>query len=82
MTQDDLKALIHTVFASQDEEILCSEFFEQLPRYVDLETSGRDATGVSSKIAHHIQQCPECQDLYQALSESMTDETHCGSEPK
>jgi hypothetical protein len=71
MTPVDLKRLIHSVFASREEEMLCSEFFEQLPRYVEMEASGQDAAGLLPEVAHHLQQCSECGELYRALSEAI-----------
>jgi hypothetical protein len=60
---------VHTVFRAEDEELVCSEFFAQLPRYVDLERSGQDAAALFPSVSHHMHQCPECEEVYQALSE-------------
>ena len=46
MKQKDFTRLIDTIFATRSgDEMLCSEYFDELPRYVDLEVAGRDAAG-------------------------------------
>ena len=67
MKREVFKRLVHTIFGAEEEELVCSEFFRQLPRYVDLERSGRDAAALLPKISHHIHQCPECEEVYKAL---------------
>jgi hypothetical protein len=67
MNRKELERLIDTVFAAREREIGCSAFFEALPRYVDLETVGRDAAGLLPEVHHHLHQCAECEEIYQAL---------------
>jgi hypothetical protein len=59
-----------TIFETRAMEIVCSEFFELLPRYVDLVASS-GAPGASQlafpQVAHHLAQCAECGEEYQAL---------------
>jgi hypothetical protein len=69
--------LLRGIFGAREEEIVCSEFFELLPRYVDLvlaaaDTSRRRAgqpAEVLPQVAHHIVQCSECAEAYEALLE-------------
>ncbi len=42
MKRWQLLHLIRSIFGAQDHEILCSEFFELLPAYVDLVLAGED----------------------------------------
>ncbi|MGH8508286.1 MAG: hypothetical protein ACREVH_06160 [Gammaproteobacteria bacterium] len=67
MKREAFKRLVQTVFGAEEEEMVCSEFFGQLPHYVDLERSGQDAAALLPKISHHIHQCPECEEAYKAL---------------
>ena len=61
---------LDTIFETRETEIVCSEFFELLPRYVDLVASS-GAPGASQlafpQVAQHIAQCMECGEEYQAL---------------
>jgi len=46
----------------------CSEFFELLPRYVDVVLAGGDpATEPLPDVAHHMAQCQECAEACEAL---------------
>lgn len=67
MKREEFKQLILSIFAAKDEEILCSEFFGLLPRFVDLQLSGQDLPTVLPEVSHHLRQCPECDEVYQAL---------------
>lgn len=67
MKLEKFKRLIRSVFAVQDEEILCSEFFQLLPGFVDLQIANGNEAELLPEVSHHIQQCPECAEVYQAL---------------
>jgi hypothetical protein len=67
MKQAEFLQLMRAIFATEDVELLCSEFFTLLPQYVDLERSGQEAAPRLPHVAHHLQQCPECAEVYQAL---------------
>jgi hypothetical protein len=69
--------LLRSIFGARDEEIVCSEFFERLPRYVELVLAAADPSRrrvgqpaeVLPQVAHHIVQCSECGEAYEALLE-------------
>ncbi len=66
--------------AARNDEILCSQFFKLLPRFVNLELLGENAALLLPQVSHHLAQCPECREVYQALleaarSEGPTDKT-------
>jgi hypothetical protein len=68
MKQKDFTRLIDTVFAAKSgEEMLCTQYFDELPRYVDIEISGQDAGAMLPEVKHHMHQCPECEEVYLAL---------------
>ena len=67
MKRENVEQFIRSVFQAQEQEILCSEFFERLPRFVDLEAAGADAAATMPEVQHHFGQCPECREVYQAL---------------
>jgi hypothetical protein len=74
MKPEKFKQLIQSVFAVKNEEILCSEFFEQLPRFVDLQISKGDAAELLPDVSHHLHQCPECDEIYQSLLQAAESE--------
>jgi hypothetical protein len=78
VTWEKFKWLFRSIFAVQDEEMLCSEFFEILPRYVDLQLEGNDVDKLFPKVIHHLHQCPECNEVYQALLQAVQSEKEPG----
>ncbi len=55
------------VLATQPHEITCSECFDQISTYVDLEVTGQDAASALPDIHQHLLQCPACAEDYEAL---------------
>ena len=54
--------------------MLCSKFFDILPRYVDLQLEGKDIEKFFPDVRHHLHQCPECNEVYQALLKAVQSE--------
>ena len=71
MKRERFLGLLKSVYGAREEEMGCSEFFELLPRYVDLVLDApAQAPGTDlPQVAHHIEQCPECAEAYRALLE-------------
>jgi len=72
MDRAALIRLLGTIFETRENELVCSEFFELLPAYVDLvASSGVPGAAQSAfpQVAQHIAQCLECAEEYQALLE-------------
>jgi len=56
----------------QEEEMLCSDFFEILPLYVHLQLAGKEV--------ENLHQCPECNEVYQALLKAVQSEKDRGKQ--
>lgn len=69
MQEDMFRHWIHSIFATQDEEIDCGQLFEALSQFVDMEISGEDAARLLPYVQQHLDICPECEDLFEALHE-------------
>ena len=67
MNRAKFRQFIRSIFAVKNEEIVCSEFFDMLPRFVDLQVAREDADKLFPEVSHHLQQCPECNEVYVAL---------------
>jgi len=69
--------LLRAIFETREDEIICSAFFDLLPKYVDLVLATADASRrrlgqpaeAMPQVAHHILQCSECAEVYEALLE-------------
>jgi len=80
VTLEKFKWLVRSIFIVQEEEMLCSEFFEILPQYVDLQIAGKEVDKLFPKLGHHLHQCPECNEVYQALLKAVQSEKDRGKQ--
>jgi len=67
MNRERFDAWLRNIYGTQDEEISCTECFDLVSRFVELETSGRDAVAELPKVKQHIEQCRACRDEYENL---------------
>jgi len=68
MKQKEFARLLDTIFAAKSgEEMSCTDYFDSLPRYAELEASGVDAAATLPEVRHHMHQCPECEEVYLGL---------------
>jgi hypothetical protein len=58
---------LRNIYETQDEEISCTECFDLVSRYVELETTGQDAAAELPQIKHHLGQCRACREEYETL---------------
>ena len=52
---------------TQDEEISCTECFDLVSRFVELEATGQDAAAKLPQVKQHLRQCRACREEYEAL---------------
>lgn len=72
MKREKFTHMIDAIFAaSHGDEMGCSDYFETLPRYVELEISGENAEAALPDMKHHMHQCPECEEVYLELLETL-----------
>jgi hypothetical protein len=77
MTRDQVLNLLVSIFGSREQEIVCSEFFEHLPGYVERVLGRSDTPPVQAEepdlglpdVVRHLGQCPECREAYELLLE-------------
>jgi hypothetical protein len=58
---------LKNIYETQDEEISCTECFDLVSRFVELEVSGRDAAAELPLVHGHLSQCRACREEYEAL---------------
>jgi predicted anti-sigma-YlaC factor YlaD len=61
---------IRRIYATKDQELDCDLVFQTIAPYVDAELAGDDPERRFPAVAHHLSQCPMCQDLYLGLRET------------
>jgi hypothetical protein len=63
------RRLLRQIEETQEQELSCSECFEQLSDYVDLELAGQPVAERLPMLRQHLAQCGVCREEYQVLSE-------------
>jgi hypothetical protein len=67
MVRSHFKNWLKNIYETQDEEISCSECFDQVSYFVELETSGENAAAKMPQLKQHLDQCKACRDEYETL---------------
>jgi hypothetical protein len=58
---------LQNIYHTQEQEISCSECFDQVSHFVDVELSGEDAAAKMPQLKQHLDQCPACHAEYETL---------------
>jgi predicted anti-sigma-YlaC factor YlaD len=64
---DQLRWWLQRVYKTQDEEIDCAQLYDTIAQFVDMQVSGQDAAQILPLVQQHLDQCPDCHDLYESL---------------
>ena len=67
MKRDRFNRWLKNIYETRDEEISCTECFDLVSRYVDLEISGKNAGSQLPQVQQHINQCRACREEYEVL---------------
>ena len=67
MKRDRFERWLRNIYATQDQEISCTECFDLMSGFVELEVSGQDAAARMPQVRQHLNQCQACRDEYEAL---------------
>lgn len=67
MDQQRFTNWLKNVLETREEEISCSECFDLVSHFVELEIAGEDAAQRMPGLRHHLDQCRACRDEYEAL---------------
>ena len=67
MKREQLERWLKNIYETQEQEISCSECFDQVSRFVELEVSGQNAPAQMPQLKQHLNQCRACHDEYEAL---------------
>ena len=75
MERERFEKWLKNIFETKDEEISCTECFDLVSRFVELETSGRDVVADLPQVKQHLDQCRACRDEYETLRDLVNLET-------
>lgn len=69
MKNDRFEHWLQNIHTTRDEEISCTECFDLISPFVELEVSGEDAATKMPQVKQHLGQCQACRDEYESLRE-------------
>lgn len=67
MKSNRFERWLQNIYHTQDEEISCSECFDLVSRFVELELSDGDPEVKMPQVIQHIHQCSVCREEYETL---------------
>ncbi len=67
MNKEEYREILNKIYNTEDEEIDCGAVYDAVARFVDMEISGADAAAMLPLVHQHLEECPPCYDLYDAL---------------
>jgi len=67
MNHERFDAWLRNIYETQDVEISCSECFDLVSHFVELEASGVNAEAKMPRLKQHLNQCQACRDEYEML---------------
>lgn len=67
MKHNRFRRWLQNIHRTQDVEISCSECFDLVSHFVDVELAGEDAAGKMPQLKQHLDQCAACREEYEIL---------------
>ena len=67
MDRNRFENWLKNIYETQEEEISCTECFDLVSRFVEMEISGQDAEAKMPQLKQHLDQCRACRDEYESL---------------
>jgi hypothetical protein len=67
MQKNCFERWLQTIQSTQEQEISCSECFDLVSHFVELELSGADAAAQMPQLRQHLSQCAACHQEYETL---------------
>lgn len=69
MKRERFENWLRNIYETEEEEISCTECFDLVSRFVELEASGENAVVKMPQVKQHLNQCQACRDEYETLRE-------------
>ena len=62
-----LKDIVRGIVTTHDDEIFCTQCFEQLDRFAEMILVGKDAAEAMPLVQDHLARCTDCREEFEAL---------------
>ncbi len=79
MNRERFDAWLRNIYETQDVEISCTECFDLVSQFVELEISGLDVAAELPQVKQHLRQCRACREEYETLRDLVHLEDQGGS---
>ena len=67
MKKNKFERWLQNIDKTEDEEISCSECFDLVSHFVEVELSSADAVAEIPELKQHLEQCSACREEYETL---------------
>ena len=67
MKRERFETWLRNIYETHEAEISCTECFDLVSRFVEVEVSGRDVVAELPQVKQHLDQCRACRDVYETL---------------
>jgi hypothetical protein len=64
---DTVKQMARGIMTTRDDEIDCTECFEQVDQFVEMKLAGRNAAEAMPLVQDHLDRCGNCREEFEAL---------------
>jgi hypothetical protein len=62
-----VKQMARGIMTTRDDEIDCTECFEQVDQFVEMKLAGKNAAEAMPLVQDHLDRCGNCQEEFEAL---------------
>jgi hypothetical protein len=66
-----VKQMARGIMTTRDDEIDCTECFEQVDRFVEMQLAGKNAAEAMPLVQDHLDRCGYCREEFEALLEAL-----------
>ena len=67
MDRNRFRKWLRNIYGTQEEEISCTECFDLISHFVEMEIAGQDAAANLPQVKQHLSQCHACRNEYETL---------------
>ncbi len=67
MKREQFEAWLRNIYQTQDVEISCTECFDRVSHFVEVEITGWDVVAELQQVKQHLDQCRACREEYEIL---------------
>ncbi|MCJ7699991.1 MAG: hypothetical protein MUO62_00270 [Anaerolineales bacterium] len=67
LTKEVIQKMMRSIHMTYPNELTCSECFEEVDRFAEMELTGKNAAEAMPLVKQHLERCATCKEEYEAL---------------